>query len=189
MLFTLAICGLHFTAMAAAGVYPDPTLEVPAEAIDSATLTVAVVAMATIILSISFIMVLFDRKLAYQAAEEAQRIRAFADAAIEGLVVVDGERVVDANRSFLRLAGYGSAQQLPEKLHACSRASTRFQAGVDAKATECRLVTAEGDECDVEVLLRRSTGAAPSGACSPSATSASARKPPPASPTSPITTP
>ena len=74
----------------------------PAEAIGSGTLTVAVVAMALIILSISFAMVLFDRKLARNAAEEAQRIKAFADAAIEGLVVIDGERVVDANRSFLR---------------------------------------------------------------------------------------
>ena len=154
LLFTLAICGLHFTAMAAAGVYPDPTLEVPAEAIDSATLTVAVVAMATIILSISFTIVLFDRKLAYQAAEEAQRIRAFADAAIEGLVVVDGERVVDANRSFLRLAGYAGAQQLPEKLHALFQGFDPLQAGADAKATECRLVAADGSECDVEVLLR-----------------------------------
>jgi diguanylate cyclase (GGDEF)-like protein/PAS domain S-box-containing protein len=156
LLFTLAICGLHFTAMAAAGVYPDPTMEVPAEAIDSGTLTVAVVAMAAIILSISFIVVLFDRKLAHQAAEEAQRIRAFADAAIEGLVVADGDRVIDANRSFLRLAGYASAQQLPEKLQDLFSGldPAPAQNGAEAKAAECRLIAADGAECDVEVLLR-----------------------------------
>ena len=99
-LLTLGICGLHFTAMAAAAIYPDPQYAVPAEAIGGDTLTVAVVAMAAIILSISFVMVWVDRKLARHAAEEAQRMRAFADAAIEGLVVVDGEQVVDANRSF-----------------------------------------------------------------------------------------
>ena len=36
LLFTLAICGLHFTAMAAAAIYPDPRSAVPAEAIGSA---------------------------------------------------------------------------------------------------------------------------------------------------------
>src|SRR5690606_9304018 len=100
LLLTAAICGLHFTAMAAARILPDPRFEVPNQAIGSDMLTVLVVAVTAIILSISFAVVLFDRRLARQAAEEAQRIRAFADAAIEGLVVVDGDRIVDANRSF-----------------------------------------------------------------------------------------
>ena len=113
LLFTLAICGLHFTAMAAAGLYPGPDGEMPGQTIGSGTLTVAVIAMASIILSISFIMVLFDRKLTRNSAEEARRIRAFADAAIEGLVVIDGERVVDANRSFLALAGYADVAAMP----------------------------------------------------------------------------
>src|SRR4051794_14345665 len=46
LLFTLAICGLHFTAMAAAGIYPDPNMAVPPEADGSGTLTLRVVAMA-----------------------------------------------------------------------------------------------------------------------------------------------
>jgi diguanylate cyclase len=156
LLFTLAICGLHFTAMAAASVYPDPTMAVPAEAIGSATLTVAVVAMAAIILSISFAMVLFDRRLASRAAEEAHRIRAFADAAIEGLVIVDGEQIIDANRSFLRLADYRSADRLPQTLGALFRDldPSRLPSDGEAKVTECRLVCADGSECEVEVLFR-----------------------------------
>ncbi|HMG47349.1 MAG TPA: EAL domain-containing protein [Allosphingosinicella sp.] len=152
LLFTLAICGLHFTAMAAAGIYPDPQLAVPAEAIGSGTLTVAVVAMALIILTISFAMVLFDRKLARHAAEEAQRIKAFADAAIEGLVVIDGDRVVDANLSFLRLAGYESLEALPNALTDLLPDLDPLADG--GLATECRLTGAAGRECDVEVLLR-----------------------------------
>jgi diguanylate cyclase (GGDEF)-like protein/PAS domain S-box-containing protein len=156
LLFTLAICGLHFTAMAAAGIYPDPQLEVPAEAIGSSTLTVAVVAMAVIILSISFAMVLFDRKLARHAAEEAQRIMAFADAAIEGLVVIDGDRVVDANLSFLRLAGYDKVDALPSALADLLPDLDMPGLGghADGAASECRLTGAAGRECDVEVLLR-----------------------------------
>ena len=157
LLFTLAICGLHFTAMAAAGIYPDPRLEVPAEAIGSDTLTVAVVAMAAIILSVSFAMVLFDRKLARNAAEEAQRIRAFADAAIEGLVVIDGEQVVDANRSFLNLSGHAGFAALPPRLGDLFPGLDlrALQAGADSQATECRLATSDGGQwIDVEVLLR-----------------------------------
>ena len=67
--------------------------------------------MALVILAIGFLMVLFDRKLARNAIEEARRLRTFADAAVEGLVVIDGERIVDANRSFLRLAGYDSRRR------------------------------------------------------------------------------
>jgi diguanylate cyclase (GGDEF)-like protein len=71
LLFTLAICGMHFTAMAAASVYPDSRFGVPAEAIDSATLTVGVVVMALVILAIGFLMVLFDRKLAHIAFHDS----------------------------------------------------------------------------------------------------------------------
>jgi diguanylate cyclase (GGDEF)-like protein/PAS domain S-box-containing protein len=88
--------------------------------------------------------------------EEGQRIRAFADAAIEGLVVFDGQRVVDANRSFLRLSGYESAQNLPERLENLFPRfdPIRLTTGADAKAIECRLVGADGSESDVEVLVR-----------------------------------
>src|SRR5687768_11688769 len=59
LLFTLAICGLHFTAMAAASIFPDSRLAVPASAIDGKLLMLAVVAMALVILAIGFMMVLF----------------------------------------------------------------------------------------------------------------------------------
>jgi len=156
LLFTLAICGLHFTAMAAASIYPDPTMQVPAEAIGSGTLTIGVVAMAIIILSISFAMVLFDRKLARNAADEARRLRDFADAAIEGLVVIDGERIVDSNRSFLSLAGYVSRGQIPERLTDLFEGLEMTGANRHAGhgALECRLIGAGGRERDVEVLQR-----------------------------------
>ena len=156
LLFTLAICGLHFTAMTAAAIYPDPQYAVPAEAISGDTLTVGVVAMAAIILSISFVMVWVDRKLARHAAEETQRMRAFADAAIEGLIVVDGEQVVDANRSFLDLSGYARRRDLPPRLGDLFPRlfPAPVPSGVDAKAFESRLMRADGSICDVEVLLR-----------------------------------
>ena len=157
LLFALAICGLHFTAMAAASIYPGPDPALPGALIGSGALTAGVIGMVAIILSISFAMVLFDRKLVRHSAEEARRIRAFADAAIEGLVVIDGERVVDANRSFLKLAGYDDLAALPSSIGALFTgfAALPVQATADANAIECGLIGADGREHDVEVLLRR----------------------------------
>jgi diguanylate cyclase (GGDEF)-like protein len=156
LLFASAICGLHFTAMAAASIYPDSSLEVPAAAIDSSVLTLTVVAMALVILAIGFLMVLFDRKLARNAIEEAHRLRTFADAAVEGLVVIDGERLVDANKSFLALAGFETLGDAPERL---SDLLIEVDLGAlpmaaDAPPVECRLLRADGESREVELLLR-----------------------------------
>jgi diguanylate cyclase (GGDEF)-like protein len=156
LLFTLAICGLHFTAMAAASIHPDSSLAVPAAAIDGKLLTLAVVAMALVILAIGFLMVLFDRKLASNAIEEARRLRTFADAAVEGLVVIDGERIVDANKSFLALAGFETLGDAPERL---SDLLIEVNLGglamaPDAPPVECRLLRADGESREVELLLR-----------------------------------
>jgi diguanylate cyclase len=153
LLFTVAICGLHFTAMAAVTLHPNSYPEVPAGAIGSDTLTIGVIAMACLILSISFAMVLFDRKLARNATEEARRIRDFADAAIEGLVVIDGDRIFDANLSFLQLAGCESRHQLPETLTELFD-DLDISDARETTVLECRLVGRDGRERDVEVLQR-----------------------------------
>jgi diguanylate cyclase (GGDEF)-like protein len=154
LLFTLAICGLHFTAMAAARIWPDPNVVVPASSISSGTLTVAVAAMALVILTISFALVLFDRKLDRRAAEEAQRLRAFADAAVEGLLVIDGDSIVDANASLLRLAGYPGGER-PQSLAALLPGLAGGGPSIEHEAaTETRLVRVDGVEVEVEVLAR-----------------------------------
>jgi diguanylate cyclase (GGDEF)-like protein/PAS domain S-box-containing protein len=156
LLFTLAICGLHFTAMAAAAIYPEPWLEVPGEAIGAHMLTIAVTAMALIILSISFAVVLFDRKLARNALEEARRLRTFADAAVEGLVILDGDRIADANRSFLDLAGYDGVKSAPASIAQLlpDIDLAAMSACAEMAPVEARLVKADGQGCDVDLLLR-----------------------------------
>ncbi|HEY0312557.1 MAG TPA: EAL domain-containing protein [Allosphingosinicella sp.] len=156
LLFTLAICGMHFTAMAAASIVPDPRVAVPPAAMDDGTLTVAVAAMAVMILAIGFLMVLFDRKLTRNAIEEAQRLRTFADAAVEGLVVIDGDRIVDANRSFLRLAGYDSIDGAPGRLSELliDVNTQTLSMSAEAAPLECRLMRADGHGLEVELLLR-----------------------------------
>ena len=156
LLFVLAICGLHFTAMGAAGVIPDPRLRVPAGTIDNASLTIAVAAAALIILTIGLAFVLLDLKLARRAAEETRRLRTLADAAVEGLVIVDGDQVVDANQSFLKLAGYQRPEDLPQSIGQLLP-DVEVASLPDAKdsfAAELRLLGAQGAQRDVEVLAR-----------------------------------
>ncbi|MGQ0559901.1 MAG: MHYT domain-containing protein [Sphingosinicella sp.] len=89
LLLTLAICSLHFTAMAAAIVYPDPNVGVSPEAIDVPTLAAIVTGMALLILAIAFSVVLFDRSLARRQVLEAQRLKSLADA-LQRQVTING---------------------------------------------------------------------------------------------------
>jgi diguanylate cyclase (GGDEF)-like protein len=80
LLLTLAICSLHFIGMAAASIVPDPSIAVPAEVIETDVLAVAVTALALLILTISFIVVLFDRSMAKRELEDALRVNLLAEA-------------------------------------------------------------------------------------------------------------
>lgn len=84
LLLTLAICGLHFTAMAAAAIYPNAQVEVPVEAVHSTTLAVIVATAAFLILAVGFGIVLFDRGLAKAQLAEAQRRASLADEILRG---------------------------------------------------------------------------------------------------------
>jgi diguanylate cyclase len=155
LLLTLAICGLHFTGMSAASIVADIAMA-PSESVGTAVLTAAVIASALIILVISLGVVLLDRRLARSAIEEAGRQRALADAAVEGLVVIAGDGVIDANRSFLRLAGYVGNDIPP-----CDLASlfpdldpARLVMGPDAQPVEADLISARGPDRRVEILMR-----------------------------------
>ncbi|HEX8640573.1 MAG TPA: EAL domain-containing protein [Allosphingosinicella sp.] len=84
LLLAAAICSLHFTAMAAAVIYPNLSLEVPVESIDSGTLAVIVIAAALVILSAAFGLVLFERGLARAQLAEARERAALADEIVRG---------------------------------------------------------------------------------------------------------
>jgi diguanylate cyclase (GGDEF)-like protein len=84
LLLTAAICGLHFTAMAAASVYPNSRVEVPLETIDPRTLAIVVTAAALLILAGAFGLVLFERRLERAQLAEAQEKAALADEILRG---------------------------------------------------------------------------------------------------------
>jgi diguanylate cyclase (GGDEF)-like protein len=84
LLLTAAICGLHFTAMAAAVIYPNTRVEVPVASIESGTLAIVVTVAALLILATACGLILAERRLARAQLAEAQEKAALADEILRG---------------------------------------------------------------------------------------------------------
>jgi diguanylate cyclase len=110
LLLTVAICSLHFTAMGAASVIPDPLIEVSASALPAGLLAVAVALASFVIVALALGGVAMDLREQRRQELEADRMRGLANAAAEGLLVCDGETVVTVNDTFAALSGYASAE-------------------------------------------------------------------------------
>jgi len=76
VLFTLAICGMHFTGMSAVTYVPNPLMVIPAAVLDPIALAMAVAAGAILIVALGLIGVIVDNHLARRALDEGARLRA-----------------------------------------------------------------------------------------------------------------
>jgi PAS domain S-box-containing protein len=104
-LLVLGVVTLHFTAMGALTLVPDPTIPAPDHAIDRAGLAVLIAVGATAVLVLAIGFVLADRRLADTKLAAAARLQRLADAALEGIVMHEGARIVDANARFAAMVG------------------------------------------------------------------------------------
>ena len=115
-LFTLAICGLHFTAMAAALIVPDPTVAVPTSPISGQVMVVTVSGVAlVIILSGLASTALMENQMRRQHEEELRLQNQRFDMALanlgEGVCMFDAQkRLVVCNER------YASLYRLPPEL-------------------------------------------------------------------------
>ncbi|HUN48268.1 MAG TPA: ATP-binding protein, partial [Stellaceae bacterium] len=76
-LFAAGICGLHFTAMSALVLVPDPTYAMPPHVVDSGWLAVAIAAATVLILALGLVGSIIDQHLSNRAEAEARRLRAY----------------------------------------------------------------------------------------------------------------
>jgi len=76
VVFTLAICAMHFTGMSAVTFVFDPTIPATKGVLAPSTLAIAIAAMATLILGLGMVVATVDHHLAERAAGEAARLRA-----------------------------------------------------------------------------------------------------------------
>ncbi len=118
VMLTLAICSHHFTAMAAAAIIPDPGKHVSLAALPAALLAVLVCGASLAIILIALTAVALDVRERRRAELEADRMHGLANAAVEGLLVCDGDTVVTVNDSFASLVGIEPAELTGGKLSA-----------------------------------------------------------------------
>jgi diguanylate cyclase (GGDEF)-like protein/PAS domain S-box-containing protein len=156
LLMTAAICGLHFTAMGAVSIVPDPTVEFSRSSLPAGWLATAV-AVATFIIILSALAgVAVDMRDRRRSELETERMRGLANSAVEGLLVCRGRTIVTVNDNFANLVG-ASADAL---------AGVEFDKFVPAEGTRLKLVErpnqliegevhrADGTTAPVELILR-----------------------------------
>jgi signal transduction histidine kinase/ActR/RegA family two-component response regulator len=98
-LFVLAVCGLHFTAMTAVSLTPDPTIAMQGPTIGRALLATATTGLASLILAAAVALVLMER-LAQRSTLES--VRSALDAVPSGLVFYNAEgRLLNWNRAMV----------------------------------------------------------------------------------------
>ena len=79
VLLVLATVGLHFTAMAAVTLVPDPLIAVPPHAVTPTVLAVLIATVTALIAALGLLDLIVDDHLALRAAHEAERLRRSAD--------------------------------------------------------------------------------------------------------------
>ncbi|MCJ9428497.1 bifunctional diguanylate cyclase/phosphodiesterase [Kordiimonas marina] len=151
-----AICGLHFTSMCAITVTPDPTIAVEHGFLSEQFLAFGVTLATLTILSFSLAGAILDRHMAERRLMEAQRLRGLANAALEGIVLLDENgAIVDANHSFLGLSGRRLATLQGMPFSVCFQ-NLNFGSGIRTAGYvgDAILVGAGGQEIATEVFFR-----------------------------------
>ena len=152
---TLAICTLHFIAMAAVSIYPDSSIEISQYTIEPMSQAFAAAAASLVILVLSAAALWIDLRFRRHQVE-AQRMHGLANAAVEGLIVCDGTRIVSANDSIAALSGIAPGTLNTMTLgdlfgdHAASAMSE-----ADGQARETELNSHDGTMIPVELIARR----------------------------------
>ncbi len=145
LLLTVAICSHHFTAMAAAAIVPDPTVEFSAASLPSGWLAIAVFFASFIIIVLALAGLAIDLRDRRRGELETDRMRGLANAAVEGLMVCDKQTIVTVNDSFAALVGLPTEKLIGGHLH-------QFfpDEGASLKLLECANVPIETDLLKVD---------------------------------------
>ena len=101
-ILTLGVSALHFTGMGAITIAPDTSVVVPEQLLSGGVLTLAVTSITGLIILGGLGAVAIESQTTRSALE---RIRRMANAAYEGIVVVQDGRINDANAAFCELVG------------------------------------------------------------------------------------
>ncbi len=152
VLLVAAICGLHFTAMAAVSLVP-LALPVPEGLLSGPLLAVLVAAVILPVLLVALIGAAFDHAVARRSAAEVERLRNFADATFEGILFHRQGIISDVNTALCRMVGETQEQLVGLRLATILPAWGSINAAAAGDPLETELVSAFGG-IPVEVLAR-----------------------------------
>jgi len=77
LIFTIAICSMHFTGMTAVVYKFNPTVAIPNAVMVPASLAITVAAVAMLVVALGLVGAVIDHHLAQRASSEAERLRAY----------------------------------------------------------------------------------------------------------------
>jgi diguanylate cyclase (GGDEF)-like protein/PAS domain S-box-containing protein len=156
LLLTVAICSHHFTAMGAASIIPDPTIELSTTALPSGWLAIAVAFASFIIIVLALAGVAIEMRDRRRGELEVDRMRGLANAAVEGLLVCEGNSIVTVNNSFAALVGWPAESMSLATLEQCfPDEGTRLKLFERPNhPVEGDLLHADGSRTPVELILR-----------------------------------
>lgn len=151
-LLSLGIIALHFTGMSAITIIPDTSIQVPDQLLSGAMLTLAVGSITAMIILGGLGAVAIESQTSRSALE---RIRRLANAAYEGLVVVQSGKINDANAAFCELAGAPLSELIGRPLIGAMLTIEDSGSGHEGVRREGRLQPVGGGrEIPVEVFSR-----------------------------------
>jgi diguanylate cyclase (GGDEF)-like protein len=156
LLLSAAICGHHFTAMAALTIIPDPTVAVSQLAMTPSWLAAAVAVASCTILVLACAGLSLDNLEQRRTKLEAERMRGLANAAVEGLVLCHSDVIATVNESFANLVNSSVNAVIGLKLdHFFSNAAACLNASQEIdQAIETELRLSNGTLIPVELLRR-----------------------------------
>lgn len=143
--------------MTAVSIIPDSSIEISEHSVEPISQAFAAAVASLVILVLSGAALWIDLRFRRQKLE-ADRMHDLANAAVEGLIVCDGTRIVSANDSMAKLTGTATAtlntMQLGELFEGQSAAD---MSGFGEQAQEATLRGSDGARVPVELIARKIT--------------------------------
>jgi len=150
-LLTLGICAMHFTAMGAAIIVPDPTIFIVPAVLNSSIMASAVAGITLLVIFAGVTAVLIDSQSTREAGTRSQEL---VDATIEGIVVAQSGTIKNVNRRVCELSGYSAEELLGRELWPDIIDGPMPDYQQDRERLEAFLKTKEGAKIAIEVVYR-----------------------------------
>lgn len=151
VILTLGICAMHFTAMGAAIIVPDPTVFVVPAVLDNSIMALAVAGITLIVIFAGVTAILIDNQTARESITRSQEL---VDATVEGIVVAHSGTILNVNRRVSELSGYDAQTLIGKQLWPDIIDGPTPDQKEGEERLEAFLKTRDGAKIPIEVVFR-----------------------------------